>query len=69
MITPAQIRAARGLLSINQSQLAARAKVSPATITRIESGENGGFAVTLAKIERALKAAGIRFTDTGVERA
>lgn len=69
MITPEQIKAARGLLSISQTQLATSAKVSPSTICRIEKSGGAGFAVTLAKIERALRAAGVRFTETGVERA
>jgi len=62
MITAAQIRAARGLLNLNQAQLAEMAKLGIATIKRIEaSSEVRGAASTLWKIQAALEAAGIEF--------
>ena len=62
MITAAQIRAARGLLNLNQAQLAEMAELGIATIKRIEaSSEVRGAATTLWKIQAALEAAGIEF--------
>jgi transcriptional regulator with XRE-family HTH domain len=62
MITAAQIRAARGLLNLNQAQLAEMAELGIATIKRIEaSTEVRGAATTLWKIQAALEAAGIEF--------
>jgi len=62
MITAAQIRAARGLLNLNQAQLAEMAGLGIATIKRIEaSPEVRGAAATIWKIQAALEAAGIEF--------
>jgi ribosome-binding protein aMBF1 (putative translation factor) len=65
MIYPCQIRAARGLLGINQTELSRRAKVGVATVKRIErSTEDLRVTVeTLLRIKRALEAAGINFID------
>ena len=38
MVNPSQIRAARGLLNISQTELARRAGVGVATIKKIETG-------------------------------
>jgi len=62
MIGPAQIRAARALLDINQTKLSEWASISVATLKRIESAsEIRGAADTLWKIQQALEAAGIEF--------
>jgi len=62
MLIAAQIRAARGLLGMSQTSLSELASVSPATIKRVEAGNQvRGSADTFRKIERALEAAGIEF--------
>jgi transcriptional regulator with XRE-family HTH domain len=62
MIGPAQIRAARALLDINQTKLSEWASISVATLKRIESAsEIRGAADTLWKLQQALEAAGIEF--------
>lgn len=62
MIGPAQIRAARALLDVNQTKLSEWASISAATLKRIEgSSEIRGAADTIRKIQRALEAAGVEF--------
>jgi predicted transcriptional regulator len=62
MIAPAQIRAARALLDVNQTTLSEWASISAATLKRIEgSSEIRGAADTLWKIQKALEAAGVEF--------
>jgi transcriptional regulator with XRE-family HTH domain len=62
MIDAAQIRAARALLNINQSDLARMAPVHVATVRRLEATtEIRGAAETLWKIQTALEAAGVEF--------
>ena len=62
MIVAAQIRAARGLLGINQSELASLADVGIATIKRIElASEISGSARTIWKLQTALESAGVAF--------
>ena len=62
MISPAQIRAARALLDINQTKLSQWASISVATLKRIESApEIRGAADTIWKIQRALESAGVEF--------
>ena len=62
MIGPAQIRAARALLDVNQTTLSEWASISAATLKRIEgSPEIRGAADTLWKIQKALEAAGVEF--------
>jgi transcriptional regulator with XRE-family HTH domain len=69
MVTPAQIRAARGLLGWKQSDLAREAKVSLTTVRMIEQGKTRPLAETLGAIERALFAGGvICFEIPGEER-
>ena len=67
MIYPEQMRAARALLGINQSKLAAIAGVGVATVKRIEvgSGKIRGAAQTNWKIQTALEKAGVSFIDAG----
>ena len=62
MIDAAQIRAARALLNMGQTDLARIASVHVATIRRLEAAtEVRGAAETVWKIQKALEAAGIEF--------
>jgi len=68
LITPAQIRAARALLRLDQEELARRANVSVVTVRRLEAPD-GLSKVTLGtvdEIQRALEAAGAEFVERGV---
>ena len=62
MITGTQVRMARAALKLGVREVAASAKVSPATVTRIESDQPAN-ASTLAAIRTALEAAGVEFTN------
>jgi predicted transcriptional regulator len=70
MITSEQIRAARALLRIEQDDLARRARVSAATVRRLEAlnGIKRVSAGTLKEVQRALEEAGAEFIDDGVRR-
>ena len=62
MVDAAQIRAARALLNMGQTDLARIASVHVATIRRLEAAtEVRGAAETIWKIQKALEAAGIEF--------
>jgi transcriptional regulator with XRE-family HTH domain len=65
MLQVAQIRAARALLGWRQDDIAQAAKISVATIRRIESQEelSTGNVSTLLKIQGAFEQAGIQFID------
>lgn len=65
MIYPEQIRAARALLGLNQTQLAELADVGVATVKRFEvaTGEIRGAAQTIWKLQTALEKAGVRFIE------
>jgi transcriptional regulator with XRE-family HTH domain len=60
-----QVRAARALLAWNQSELAAKAGISVATLKRLESfsGMLRGTVETAWRIQGALEKAGIVFID------
>ena len=60
-ITPAQIRAGRGLLKWKQGVLAHRAAVSVVTLNMIESDQVAPRAKTLDAIRSVLEGEGIRF--------
>lgn len=66
MLTAEQVRAARAMLRMEQSELAAAAGVSVETVKRIE-GQDGplltGRAATIDAIEKALIKAGVDFTN------
>jgi DNA-binding XRE family transcriptional regulator len=62
-MTPAQCRAARGLLAWSQTDLQARAKVSRKTITDFEVEARSPIPRTLAAIRSALEAAGVEFIE------
>lgn len=66
MIRRQQITAARGLLSWNKADLAARSGVSERTIARFEAGESDITVGKLEKIETVLLEQGIAFVDGGV---
>lgn len=70
MIYPSQVRAARGLLGISQTELSRRAGVGLATVKRIEStSEELRVTVqTLQRIQKALEAAGVIFINQDEER-
>lgn len=59
-ITPAQCRMARAALQIGIRDIAALAKVSPNTISRLERGESL-FESTLVEIRKAFETAGVEF--------
>jgi len=60
-ITPAQSRAARGLLSWSQSVLGQRSNLSESTIRDFEKGRRVPAVNNLAAIRLAFEAAGISF--------
>jgi transcriptional regulator with XRE-family HTH domain len=63
-MTPETCRAARSLLSLSQSELAARAKVSVVTLRNYENGATEAPSLrTWLAIKRALEQAGVQFID------
>jgi transcriptional regulator with XRE-family HTH domain len=63
MITPAQCRAGRGLLSWSQQDLAEKSGVGIVTVHQLESGISNPRRATLEVIRRAFEVAGIEFID------
>jgi transcriptional regulator with XRE-family HTH domain len=61
MMTPAQCRAARGLLDWSQQQLAEAARVGVVTVRQFEGGKAAPRNATLDVLRRALEAAGVEF--------
>ena len=62
MITPAQCRAARGLLGWTQKELATRAGVGVVTVREFEGGSSPRRA-TIDVIKRALELAEVEFIE------
>jgi len=66
LLTAEQVRAARAMLRLEQSELAEAAGVSVETVKRLE-GQDGplltGRAATIDAIEKALIKAGVDFTN------
>lgn len=63
MITPEQCRAARALLRMSQDQLAAKTRISPATVRKFEN-QTGILREAMVKLIRlTLEAEGVQFID------
>lgn len=58
-ITPAQCRAARGLLDWTQEQLAERAELSRSTVRDFEGRKHGLQRASAAQVVRVFEAAGV----------
>ena len=65
MITPAQCRAARGLLDWKQEDLAKRSTVGLNTIRKFERGKTNPHNSTLIVLRQTFEAHGVGFTDEG----
>jgi DNA-binding XRE family transcriptional regulator len=65
MLTPAQCRAARGLVGMDQADLASQAHVSRNTIVHFEKGKRTPGPNNLAAVRTALEAAGVIFLADG----
>jgi transcriptional regulator with XRE-family HTH domain len=63
MVTPAQCRAARGLLDWSQQDLASQAGVGIVTVRQVEAGLTEPRRATLAVVRQAFERAGIEFID------
>ena len=63
MVTPAQCRAARGLLDWSQQVLANEAGVGIVTINQLEAGTSQPRRATLEVVRRAFERAGIEFIN------
>lgn len=61
MISPAQCRAARGLLSWTQADLAKAASVGVVTVRQFEGESGTPRPATLTVLQQALEAAGLEF--------
>jgi DNA-binding XRE family transcriptional regulator len=74
MISPAQCRAARAWLKMEQAELAKLADCDRDTIRRLECEHHQLRSSTLGNIRRAFEASGVKFTfgrdgePTGIER-
>ena len=62
-ISPAQCRAARGLIAMDQATLAEAANVSRNVIIDFEKGRRVPGRNNLAAIQRVLEKAGVEFTN------
>jgi DNA-binding XRE family transcriptional regulator len=62
-MSPAQCRAARGLIAMDQATLAEAANVSRNVIIDFEKGRRVPGRNNLAAIQRALEEAGVEFTN------
>ena len=64
VLTPAQIRGARGITGLSKDELARRANVSVSTIVRLEDGASGvrPRIDTVLAVRQVLEQAGIEFT-------
>jgi transcriptional regulator with XRE-family HTH domain len=64
-MTPAQCRAARGLLRWTQDDLATAAAVSSVTVRNFENEKSTPQRASLAMMQRAFEDAGVEFTNGG----
>ena len=62
-LTPAQLRAARGLVGWSRPQLAMQSGVSLSTVKDFEDGRRTPYATSLAVMITALEAAGVVFVE------
>lgn len=62
-MTPAQCRAARGLLDWTQDRLAQTAGTDAPSVAQFEQGNGGGTASVADRLRRALESAGVEFTN------
>jgi len=62
-MTPAQCRAARGLVKLSQEELATKAEVGIVTVRQFEGDKAEPRRATLAALQRALESAGVEFID------
>jgi hypothetical protein len=65
-VTPAQCRAARGLINMNMAQLAAAAVVPILVIFDFEGGWGKPKPEDIASLRTALERAGVEFIERGV---
>lgn len=63
-MTPAQCRAARGLIRLEQLDLCEKSGVSIKTLSDFEAGKTKPYATTLEKLRAALEAAGVVFIES-----
>lgn len=63
--TPAQCRAARGLLDVSQDWLAKRSGLSKRALANFEGGKSKPIPNNLAAIRQALEMAGVEFLPGG----
>jgi predicted transcriptional regulator len=63
MVTPAQCRAARGLLDWSQQDLATQAGVGIVTVRQVEAGATEPRRATLVVLKQAFEKAGVEFID------
>src|SRR5580704_8529461 len=63
MISPAQCRAARGLLDWSQQELAKKAGVGVVTVRQLEAGTHQPRRATLDVVRRCLESGGVEFID------
>jgi len=63
MVTPAQCRAARGLLDWSQQDLATQAGVGIVTVRQVEAGATEPRRATLVVLKQAFEKGGVEFID------
>ena len=63
MVSPAQCRAARGLLDWSQQALAESAGIGIVTVRQLEAGLTAPRRATIQVVRRAFEAAGIEFIE------
>jgi transcriptional regulator with XRE-family HTH domain len=63
MFTPAQCRAARGLLDWSQQDLASQAGIGIVTVRQVEAGSTKPRRATLIVLKQAFERAGVEFID------